>query len=82
MTATDPSSSPQCPRCDGPLALFVGDTGGRSRSTPGRSVPVCGICCQDEAVREAAGETLVPPSGWPVPVQSLVVWPTGAVSDR
>ncbi|MFJ2193105.1 hypothetical protein ACIOJE_35050 [Kitasatospora sp. NPDC087861] len=65
MTAVGSTDPQQCPRCHGPLALFDGDTGGRSRSTPGRSVPVCGICCQDEAVRQAAGEALVPPAGWP-----------------
>ncbi|MFF2751130.1 hypothetical protein ACFVVA_37040 [Kitasatospora sp. NPDC058048] len=80
MTTADQSTPPQCPRCNGPLALFDGDTGGRSRATPGRSVEVCGLCCQSEAILAAAGVELVPPAEWPVPANTLVVWPTGAGS--
>jgi hypothetical protein len=49
-----------CPRCTGPLTAP-----GRSRTTLSRTIPICGSCSTDEAVREAKGLTPIPPGEWP-----------------
>lgn len=55
-----------CPRCRGPLAAFDGDTGGGSRIATDRAIRICGTCCTDEAVRDAASLPPIPPDEWPV----------------
>ncbi|MQS18034.1 hypothetical protein F7Q99_39065 [Streptomyces kaniharaensis] len=72
--------SPTCPRCLGLLAQFDGDVGALSRVAPARRITICGVCGADESVKAAHGLTLAPPEDWPVPVESLVVWPTGVPS--
>ncbi|MFB7678414.1 hypothetical protein ACFC26_44170 [Kitasatospora purpeofusca] len=74
-------STPTCPRCDGPLALFDGDIGAASRVSLDGSIRVCGVCGSDEAIRDAAGQPPVPPTDWPVALESVRVWPTGIPTD-
>lgn len=52
---------PDCPRCRNKM-----DLPGKSRATPDREIEICGPCCSDEAMREAAGLPWPAVSGWPV----------------
>lgn len=51
-----------CPRCRNKM-----DLPGASRATPDREIEICGPCCSDEAMREAAGLPWPSVSEWPVP---------------
>jgi hypothetical protein len=50
-----------CPRCQNKM-----DLPGASRATPDREIKICGPCCSDEAMREAAGRPWPAVSEWPV----------------
>ncbi|MEW2610237.1 hypothetical protein AB0937_08505 [Streptomyces sp. NPDC047880] len=52
---------PDCPRCRNKM-----DLPGKSRATPDREIEICGPCCSDEAMREAAGLPWPAVSEWPV----------------
>jgi hypothetical protein len=57
-----------CPRCTGPMGL----PGGSRMLTKRSDVDICGECCTDEAVRDAAGLPPIPPQEWPV--KQLLTW--------
>ncbi|MEV6752382.1 hypothetical protein [Streptomyces sp. NPDC051214] len=54
-----------CPRCRNKM-----DLPGKSRATPDREIKICGPCCSDEAMREAAGRPWPAVAEWPVTRQA------------
>jgi hypothetical protein len=61
--------SGRCPRCEGPLPTLPEFPAG-SRTTPCRSIPICGRCGGDE-VYEQLGDGISSPGCWPLPVDEI-----------
>jgi hypothetical protein len=61
--------SGRCPRCEGPLPTLPEFPAG-SRTTPCRSIPICGRCGGDE-VYEQLGDGISTPGCWPLPVDEI-----------
>jgi hypothetical protein len=53
----------RCPRCT--TGQLTG-TDARSRTTTARDIRICTPCGIDEAIRDAAGHSPIPPGEWPI----------------